>query len=241
MVWTEVHDLYMCREIIAVDPFTNTKKGTTKRSTKWGEVVDNLLDIKSLQFKIDNRAVRERYNLISTKLRRKLKKEVKESGIAPQMSECEEALEFLIEKEDAAEELRQDGLEIKKTTAEDRVGAEEVRRKAMERLGTTQKRKAGAERGQVKRRSNGNDTIAYLREKNEQMMAFEKSKIEMEQQKLESENKRHDDLIGLMQQQQQQQMQSFQMMMIQNQQQMQKQQDQQAELMVKLFGMIVKK
>ena len=61
--------------------------------------------------------------------------------------------------------------------------------------------------------------------------------------KLESENKGHGDLIGLMQQQQQQQQQNFQMMMIQNQQQMQmqKQQDRQAELMVKLFGMFVKK
>ena len=106
----------------------------------------------------------------------------------------------------------------------------------MERLGTTQKRKARTERGQVKRRSNGSDTIAYLREKKWKMMAFQKSKIE-------SENKRHDDLIDLMQQQQQHQQQNFQMMMIQNQQQMQmqKQQDRQAELMVKLFGMFVKK
>ena len=127
--------------------------------------MDNLLEVKSLHFKTDNRAIRERYNLISSKFRRKLKKEAKQSGIAPQKSECEQALEFIIEKEDAAEELRNDGLEMKKTTADDRVGEEELRRNAMERLGTTQKRKARTERGQVKRRSNGSDTIAYLREK----------------------------------------------------------------------------
>ena len=43
----------------------------------------------------------------------------------------------------------------------------------MEWLGTAQKRKAATERGQVKRRYNRNDTIAYLREKYEQMMAFQ--------------------------------------------------------------------
>ena len=51
----------------------------------------------------------------------------------------------------------------------------------------------------------------------------------MEQKEIESENERHDDLIGLMHQQQQQRQQNFQMMMIQRQQQIQKQQDQQAE------------
>ena len=48
-------------------------------------------------------------------MRRKLKNEVKQSGIAPQMSECEQALEYIIEKEDAAEELHNDDLEMKKT------------------------------------------------------------------------------------------------------------------------------
>ena len=115
MVWTEMHDLYLCKEIIALDPFTNTKKSTTKRREKWSEVVDTLLEVKSIHFKIGNRAIRERYNLISSKLRRKLKNEVKQSGIAPQMSECEQALEYIIEKEDAAEELHNDDLEMKKT------------------------------------------------------------------------------------------------------------------------------
>ena len=110
-----MHDLYLCKEIIALDPFTNTKKSTTKRREKWSEVVDTLLEVKSIHFKIGNRAIRERYNLISSKLRRKLKNEVKQSGIAPQMSECEQALEYIIEKEDAAEELHNDDLEMKKT------------------------------------------------------------------------------------------------------------------------------
>ena len=116
------------------------KKGL-KRSAKWAEVVDNLENVKELHFKVDNRAVRDRYNLLSTNLRRKLKREQKESGIAVDMSEVEKALESLIEKEDAAEELRQEGKLKKVANEAERMNAEDIRKKAMESLGETQKRK----------------------------------------------------------------------------------------------------
>ena len=47
--------------------------------------------------------VRDRYNLLSKELRKKLKREKKESGVETDMTEVEMALEELIEKEDAAE------------------------------------------------------------------------------------------------------------------------------------------
>ena len=107
MVWTEVHDELLCREILGVNVFTGTKKGTTKRSATWAEVVENLSNVEAVRFKVDNRAVRDRYNLLSCNLRRKLKKEVKESGITVEMSGVERALEALIEKEDASEDKRE--------------------------------------------------------------------------------------------------------------------------------------
>ena len=42
MVWTDLHDEMVCREIIGVDMFTGMKKGTVKRSGKWAEVVENV-------------------------------------------------------------------------------------------------------------------------------------------------------------------------------------------------------
>ena len=89
MVWTEAHDELLCREILAVDVFTGTKKGTTKRSTKWAEVGENLSNVEAVHFKVDNQAVCDRYNLLSCNLRCKLKKEVKESGITVEMSGVE--------------------------------------------------------------------------------------------------------------------------------------------------------
>lgn len=239
MVWTDLHDEMLCREIIGVEVFTGTKKGTINRSAKWGKVVENLMNVEALHFKVDNRAVRDRYNLLSTNIRRKLKKEVKESGIAVEMSDVEKAIEEIIEKEDAAEELRQEG-KMKRTVSEaNRLSAEEVRKKAMESLGETQKRKNGeSSKAAKKTRSNGRDTVNYLKEKQEKMLEMEKKKLEMEERKLDMANQRHEELMTTLQQQQQQQMENFQVMMLRQQQQMQVQQAQQNELMLKFFGMI---
>ena len=109
MDWTEEHDRLMCREILAVDPFTGTKKGTVQRGAKWKIIADHLLDILEPKFKVDSRAVRDRYQLLAQKLRKKLKSEEKASGIDTEMSETETAIEELIEKEDAAESIDGDG------------------------------------------------------------------------------------------------------------------------------------
>ena len=64
-MWSTVHDEMLCREILVVDPFTGTKKGTVARGTKWKEVAENLKKIQQGYFKVDKRAVRDRYNLLS--------------------------------------------------------------------------------------------------------------------------------------------------------------------------------
>lgn len=99
----------MCREILAVDPFTGTKKGIVQRGVKWKIIRDHLLDILEPKFKVDSRAVRDRYHLLAQKLRKKLKSEEKASGIDAEMSETETATEELIEKEYAAESIDGDG------------------------------------------------------------------------------------------------------------------------------------
>ena len=110
----------------------------------------------------------------------------------------------------------------------------------MESLGETQKRKS-TESGITptkKKRSNGSDTVRYLKEKHEKMLDVEEKKLEMEGKKIEAANQRHGELMMTLQQQQQHQMETFQAMMIQQQQQMNMQQTQQNELMLKFFGML---
>ncbi|XP_044165093.1 inner centromere protein A-like [Acropora millepora] len=180
----------LCREILVVDPFTGTKKGTVARGTKWEEVAENLNKIEQVYFKVDKRAVRDRYNLLSRELRNKLKREEKESGIETDMTEVEMALEELIEKEDAAEtEQRVVENQKKVKDSQDRENAESVRKKAMERLGQTQKRKADegeSEGKKKKKRSSGSDTLNFLREKNEQVQEMQKQELELKDNSLRS-------------------------------------------------------
>ena len=79
MVWNTAHDEMLCREILVIDPFTGTRKSTVARGTKWEEVAENLKkkQLNIIYFKVDKRAVRDRYNLLSKELRKKLKREKK--------------------------------------------------------------------------------------------------------------------------------------------------------------------
>ena len=143
MYWTEEHDRLMCREILAVDPFTGTKKGTVQRGAEWKIIADHLLEILEPKFKVDSRAVRDRYQLLAHKLRKKLKSEEKVSGIDTEMSETETAIEELIEKEDAAESMDGDDTQRQRERKkQDKERAEDMRRQAMERMGQTQKRRS---------------------------------------------------------------------------------------------------
>ena len=83
----------------------------------------------------------------------------------------------------------------------------------------TQKRKGDVEneRRSKKKRSNGSETLAFLREKNMMESEMRKEKMEMKRRNMELQEKKHDDLMNLVIQQQQQQskqMQDFQTMML---------------------------
>ena len=173
-----------------------------------------MISINNPKFKVDNRAVRERYALLADKLRRKLKEEKKASGIDTDMTETESALEELIEKEDAAEEDAEAATAGKKRNKEaEKVTAEEMRKRAMERMGG----KGDGEKPK-KKRSNGSDTLLYLREKNESMQELRKDEFNLKKKELELQEKKHDDFIMKVmiaqQQQQSNQFQDFQAMMM---------------------------
>ena len=57
MEWTEQHDVFLCREILAVDLF-KTKKKTTKRAEMWQKIAHNLSSYGSSKFSVTKRAVR---------------------------------------------------------------------------------------------------------------------------------------------------------------------------------------
>ena len=132
----------------------------------------------------------------------------------------------------------------RKDDVAEREKAEEVRKVAMESLGTTKRRKEDEKENSVdckqpkRRRSAGSETVAYLREKSEKERQGKAEEIELRKAQLELEQKKHNDVLQMLQQQQQQQqMQAFTMLF----QQQQQQQQQQAELFLKLFEKLGKK
>ena len=177
--------------------------------------------IESPLFKVDSRAVRDRYNLLSQKLRKKLKDEEKASGIDTEMSESETALEEIIEKEDASQQTQDcesDG--NRKAKEQERVTAQDMRKKAMERMGQTQKRRVADqenEEGKKKRISSGTDTLVYLREKNDIDKEMKREELQLKRMELEQQREKHDDFMNvilLQQEQQAKQAQEFQRMML---------------------------
>ena len=52
MTWSTVHDEILCREILFVDPFTATKKGTVARGTKCEEVAENFTKFSKCTLKL---------------------------------------------------------------------------------------------------------------------------------------------------------------------------------------------
>ena len=74
MIWNEEKDELLCREIFAVDVFSGTKRTTVARGAKWEKVAENLNKQQDVFFKVDKRAVRDRYNNLSRELTKKIKK-----------------------------------------------------------------------------------------------------------------------------------------------------------------------
>ena len=221
MEWTEQHENILCQEILVLEPL-KAKKGSIARGQIWVKIANNLNSLQHPQFRVTKRSVRERYTLLSDKFRAKMRDEEKASGIDTDLSDVEKALEEIVEKEAVVEETAQN--DKKKV---DSAKAAEMRYRALKNLGGTQKRQRKGEvenetAARTKRRRSVNDTVAYLREKNDLMQKWKREEMKLQKQQLGAESKKeeqlkkqHQDLLQVMLQQnkqQQEQMQNFQKM-----------------------------
>jgi len=126
------------------------------------------------------------------------------SGISPTRSELEEALEYLMEKEDSSDEIHRKNLN-KKDELVGRTKAEEDRKVARESVGATKKRRANEKENVNKepkrRRSAGSETVAFLREKKtEKDTNARAADNELRKAQLELDTRRHNDMLQVLQQ-----------------------------------------
>ena len=206
MEWSKQHDVLLCREILAVDPF-QAKRKTTARAKYWEKVAANLEKIDKPKFKVSTRAVRDRYSRLHEKFKNKAREEKGASGISPEPTELDTLLEELSKRQLSSDEERfQSYQENEKKNELDRIKSLDIRKKAMEKLSETKLRKekesdSGDQEPQRKRRRSGGEIVAYLKEKNEVELEMRKQELEMKKMQFEADKKRQDDILNLLMQQ----------------------------------------
>ena len=128
VVWTEQHDVLLCREILVQEPY-KYKAGTRERGHTWDKIAHTLNMTVDMRFAVDQRGVRERYAKLENDFKRKMAAEERSSGISQQMTELDQAVECIIEQSEGAQEERACADERRKNMAERERGLLKVCRK----------------------------------------------------------------------------------------------------------------
>ena len=101
MEWTTTHDMLLCREILA-EEFHKIKNGSNERPRIWAQ---NLNSVAAVKFTLNQREVRERFDLLIGRFRQQNKEEVKASAVSPAQKELDALLEEISERQKLAEFL----------------------------------------------------------------------------------------------------------------------------------------
>ena len=193
MVWTKEHDVLLAREILVAKPF-DYKFGSRERGQAWDKVAESLNLVQQIRFTVDQRGVRERYAKLEKAYKKRLREEERASGISPEVSELDEAIENIIEaSKNAEKELMESQNNKNKQSEKERETAESVRKRSMERLSQTRDRE-GLESSKKKRRS-GTGMVEYLQEKETREESQKKVDIEIRERQLELEERIHNDMF----------------------------------------------
>ena len=117
------------------------KIGTQERGQALDTVANALNSAKGLRFVVDQRGVRERYTKLERNFKRKTAAEERASGISPERTELNEAVESVIDrKEGAEEEMARRAGSTTMMIERARENAESVRKRSMERLAEKKER-----------------------------------------------------------------------------------------------------
>ncbi len=236
MKWTADHDSVFVREIIAFTPWIK-KHGSAERGEIWGRIADSLNSFESPQFRVTQRSVRDHYTLLERKHKKKVQEEERASGICPEESQLDRALEDIISqfKEADVEHDRISGEKKAKQEAEVSK-AEEMRKMALETFKETQKRKESGDEQTTprkKKRASGSDAIGFLKEKTEMEVKLKAEEMELKRKEFESRKQEQKEKEVQMMQMQQMQQQQLQLLL--------KQQEQQSAMMMALMEKFLNK
>lgn len=135
MTWSDAKDLALLIEIGSINPFA-CRRGSKERGKRWTEVAELLA---KQGFKVDQRAVRDRYTLLNNRNKQNNSKERKESGIAPEVTPTQAEITTIIE--DLAQQDADSETIVEKNDEEQKkVDGIEMRKRLVETFAETNKR-----------------------------------------------------------------------------------------------------
>ena len=141
------------------------KKGTPERAGIWENVAESLEQVDAPYFRVDKRAVRDRYNKLVKEHKKKRRQEEKASGIAPEHDEADDALDNIVDLLEQFEKEHQIETDKEKRKTEEEQGkAVEMRQRSLETFSETKKRNDDEPKSK-RPRSTGSDTMKYLQER----------------------------------------------------------------------------
>ena len=195
-------------------PLQCKKKKSLQRGALWQKIADNLNAVKDPHFTVEKRSVRDHIGILVQRFKKQQAQELRESGISPERTELDAAIEQIIAFEESADTEQQEANdENREKLQADRKKAEDVRKKAMETMGETKKRNSEEETTQAKKsRRNGSGAVEYLKERADQELEFKGQELELkkrENERLESLQTQQTQMFKAMMDQQQQQTQAL--------------------------------
>ena len=187
MKCTYDHNVIFVREVLHLAPWLH-RYGTTERGEVWSKIADNLNAVEKPSFKVTQRSVRDRYSQMEKNHKTKVAHEERASGICPEESEVDQAMEEIIQLfEDHDRENEKLSDEKKKKAEEDVTKAEEMRRQSLQTFKETQRRKE-SETPPKKKRASGSDTMNYLKEISEAESKRRAEELELRRKEMEKQS-----------------------------------------------------
>ena len=209
----------MLREAVTSEPY-NFKPKSSERGKVWESIAVYLNSLKTPEFRVTAKAVRDRYALLISRHKLKQREEERASGVdVPEPTEVDILLEEIREREKSAEEKSDCLRNEKKAKDEKEKGAaEEIRRAALQTMGKRKSDDSGEKPKKSKLRRSTSNTIEYLAEKSEKERELKKEELAIKKRELHLAETRQEKAA-----QQQQTMFSALMNQMQQQQQLQQQ------------------
>ena len=203
----------------------NFKTKSSERGKVWESIAAYLNSLKTPEFRVTARAVRDRYALLISRHKLKQREEEKASGIdVPELTELDTLLEEIREREKIAEE-KSDALRNEKAKDEnEKAAAEKIRQAALQTMAKRNSDDSGEKPKKAKLRRSTSDAIEFLTEKSERERELKKEELAMKKRELDLAETRQEEaaqqqqtmfsaLMNHMQQQQQLQQQNLQIML----------------------------